>query len=504
VGTFWTRGTLVVLAVALLARLGVFFLCVQGQLPRAVTPDSDSYQHPALNLLRHGTFTHYDIEDGALEPKGPAYLTHGGVPRVIATRGPYLPEVFRTPIYPAFLAGVYAVFGDNPLVAVFWQCLLGASACALVCFTGVRAGAPRAGFWGGLLLALDPGSALTCNLLITDTLYTWLLAVVVALLIAFSQRQRLAYLLAAGACVGLSVLCRPGGSYLPPLLAAWVLLASARPWRSRVVRMALFAAAVAVPVGPWLYRNYSTFGVWQVSSMQGLNLFFCKAADLESGALADGELSNAALRRLEEGVRPAIEERPRNQLEMAALYQDYAVRRIRQQPGTYAKLHVLGTAKMLLSHNVGEFYYLNGWQYRRTGLLAAVLEGTSAGGSSGAERRDPTGVTLALAETGWLLGLYVLAAVALMVAFRGGHRTLVALLLLVILYNVLTPGSQGIARFRLPAMPVIALMAGLGIERLTRSWSSRRAGAEAAGATAEPEPYGAPSQDPAGRAEVTA
>ena len=82
-------------------------------------------------LRRHHIFTFYDLSEGVREPEGPAYLTLGSIKRVIATRGPYLPEVFRTPGYPLFLAGIYSVAGEKPLVAVFWQCVLAATTCLL-------------------------------------------------------------------------------------------------------------------------------------------------------------------------------------------------------------------------------------------------------------------------------------------------------------------------------------------------------------------------------------
>jgi 4-amino-4-deoxy-L-arabinose transferase-like glycosyltransferase len=334
---------------------------------------------------------------------------------------------------------------------------------------------PRAGWWGGLILALDPGSVLNSNLVITETLYTWLIAASLLLLVSYWRHARLGYLFAAGLLLGLSILSRPAGTYLPVLAAIWVFLFAARTWRSSTAALCPLLIGLAIPLVPWAARNHSTFGAWQLSSIQGLNLFFCKAADLESNSLGDQERSNAALKMMEEEIRPAIEETPRNQLEMAQLYQTFAVRRLLRQPVPYARLHVLGTVKLLLSHHAHDFYLLNGWKYQETGLLAMLL----GGGEDSARQsgpRDWFAISFALGETCWLLALYILAVLALWRGWRVETRALLVLLVLMALYSVALPGPEGIARFRVPAMPAIALLAGLGVGRL-RMLSFKRSSA---------------------------
>lgn len=476
-----TRWVLTVLALALLTRLGVFFLCVHGDRSRVLTLDTQSYHRPALNLLEHGVFSNYDLSNGISEPAGPAYLAHGGVKRIVATKGPFLPDAFRTPGYPFFLAAVYTVFSQDPLAVVFLQCLLGASTCAIVCLMGAVVGSPRGGFLGGLFLALDPGSVLDCNLVVTETVYTWLLCAALLSLLAALYRQSVPLLVLAGLLAGSSILCRPGGAYLPLVVALGILASAWKPWRARLGYAMLFLLCALVPLAPWLWRNYSLFGVWQISSIQGLNLFFCKAADLESNSLGDQEQANVAIQQLEQEIRPAIEERPRNQLEMANLYQEYAIRHIRRQPGAYLKLHALGTVKLLLSPNVDELYSLNEWPYQRSGLFSMILEGPKGHGTDQSmQKRDYFALTLALAETLWLVALYALALAGILTSGRAQWRGYLLLLVLVGLYTIAIAGSQGSARFRLPAMPVIVLLAGLGVERLRRLKSSYQSAERAA------------------------
>jgi hypothetical protein len=464
--------SLAIFAFAALPRLGIFFTCTVADAERVFTQDSRTYERPAFNLLERGVFSSYDLSNGVIEPDGPSYMKIG-VNRITATKGPYVYEVFRTPFYPGYLAAVYGLFGYMPLLAVFGQCLLGASTCVLVYLVGVAVGLPRAGAWGGFLLAVDPCSVLNCNFLQTETWYTWLLYAGLLAVVRYATRQRFGHLVLAGGCIGLSILCRPAGMFLPLVIALGLLLRPGASWKRRVSAPVIFVAATLLTLFPWLYRNYTHFGVWRLSSLPGLNLFYCKAADLEANSLWDEPRANLARQRLEKEIEPALRERPRNQFEMADLYQEYGLRKILSQPGRYLKLHLLGTIKLFLSPDADTLYDLCGRPYQRTGLFTAMLEGTAAGGSEASRSLDQNlYVAISLLHIAGLLLLYALAAAGLWLSRASGAAWVLALLTLITLYFGLTPGPQGVSRFRAPAMPALCFLAGAGLDKLRRSASS--------------------------------
>ena len=76
------------------------------------TYDSQGYELRALNLLRHGVFSSDE-------------------------RAPFAPDLRRTPIYPAFVAAVYAVVGQRPDAVALLQIVLGSLA-ALLAFSSRR------------------------------------------------------------------------------------------------------------------------------------------------------------------------------------------------------------------------------------------------------------------------------------------------------------------------------------------------------------------------------
>lgn len=109
-----------VVIVALGLRLTVFAMTYQNS-QRVQHDDSGSYIRPALNLIHYATFTQLPQEQEFREPDQP--FKRGISARVptdlIATKGPYLYDVFRTPGYPFFLAVIFKTSGYAPLTATF-------------------------------------------------------------------------------------------------------------------------------------------------------------------------------------------------------------------------------------------------------------------------------------------------------------------------------------------------------------------------------------------------
>lgn len=73
---------------------------------RLLNHDSKEYHNIAVNLIENKVFSNTESS-------------------------PHSPNIFRTPIYPFFLASVYAIFGYKPYIAIFFQLIIGAITCIL-------------------------------------------------------------------------------------------------------------------------------------------------------------------------------------------------------------------------------------------------------------------------------------------------------------------------------------------------------------------------------------
>jgi hypothetical protein len=233
----WFVGTLLG---AIAFRAALFF---SGLVERVFTTgDSPEYRALARSLLEHGVFG----IDGT-------------------------PKMNRTPGYPAFLALVYAFFGQSQLAVTSAQIFIDALSCAMVVDIALRSGLSRTARW---VVAVSSAccvfSAALSYQVMTETLFsTLLVASVWALptggLTAIGRKDAWRGIAFSGACCGAATLVRPTEAVtliaFPLLLGALLL----HRLRKRILNRRLlvpaftFAAAAAVVVVPWMARNRIVF-----------------------------------------------------------------------------------------------------------------------------------------------------------------------------------------------------------------------------------------------------
>jgi 4-amino-4-deoxy-L-arabinose transferase-like glycosyltransferase len=137
----------------------------------------------------------------------------------------YGPRVFhQDPLYPYFVAAVYALARPEPLSVLLLQLLLGAAAAAAIALLAERLAGPRAGLAAGVLAALYAPFIFYESLLLRDTLLV-LLATTLHLAIEEARRRPgLIWWSLTGLVAGAIYLAKPNVIVFMPFLAAWLLL----------------------------------------------------------------------------------------------------------------------------------------------------------------------------------------------------------------------------------------------------------------------------------------
>jgi 4-amino-4-deoxy-L-arabinose transferase-like glycosyltransferase len=169
---------------------------------------------------------------------------------------PYVPGVFRSPGYPAFLAFLFAVFGHSFKAAFLANALLDSITTVFVTLIVAKLSSVEHALLSGALYALYPYPAIFCGMLIQDTLLTF--AVISVLLVLVSDTRWKWPLL--GVLLGLTALIKP---FL--ILFSAVPLVFTRKWRRAVVMMAV----TVLTISPWVLRNYVTFHAFPPLSVGG-------------------------------------------------------------------------------------------------------------------------------------------------------------------------------------------------------------------------------------------
>lgn len=185
------------------------------------------------------------------------------------------PTARRPPLYPAFLAALYAVFGPDPLAGRLAQVLLGIAVVALTAAVARRLFDRRVALAAAALAALNPFLAFISGYLLTENLYMVLLLAALWLApgpraVMQAPRRRA---LAAAALLAGATLTRPAGLPVFEWVIAAVLLLGSLSWRARLGRALVMAAAFAVVVAPWHARNAVVMGGWVLTTHGGITFY---------------------------------------------------------------------------------------------------------------------------------------------------------------------------------------------------------------------------------------
>lgn len=176
--------------------------------------------------------------------------------------------LFFPPLYPMLCKVMLLLFGASAIYGVLAaQVLLGTGTVFFVWLVACRiTGSERVAFLAGLVTAADPLLLVHTPMILTETLYAFLLAALVATLICLDVNRRGHFFL-LGMVVGLALLTRSVGLVLWPVLVFFWKL-QRWPWRWLGV-VALVAFALCLPR---MLNNLERFGRFEVTASGKYNI----------------------------------------------------------------------------------------------------------------------------------------------------------------------------------------------------------------------------------------
>ena len=198
-----------------------------------------------------------------------------------ATAPPYETDVFRTPVYPLWAGGLEILGGIKALYLS--QIFLHAVLCVLLFFLSSRLFGVKAGLVSGLFCASDLMLSTLSLTAMSEVLFVVLES---ALLFAFFSWTRAGpaasgrRFLAIGLVSGALMLVRPGGLYLPVVLAALIAVNACRlgVWKDGLRRASALILGAVIVAGPWIARNYLVFRIPRLTTNDTVVLVYYTAA----------------------------------------------------------------------------------------------------------------------------------------------------------------------------------------------------------------------------------
>lgn len=331
--------------------------------------------------------------------------------------------IFHPPVYPYFIGVAAKLFGGLLGVKVA-QAVVGALLVPAVGFLGRRGFGERAGLLGAAVVALYPELVWFTSHFWAETVFTtllwWALERYAALLAPTAGRSRersVGLAVLAGLLLGVAILTRETVLYLLPFLALGLLFAR----RGVLVAAVLLGAALAV-VAPWTWRNHVVFDAFvPVSTSGGLNLYQGNARLTRQQVYDEYHAVRGRIAKYEfarrKGVEAVLERQPW-----------WIFEKLRDESPNFFEAD-----SQALVH------------VRR--------------GAYGEPRLVPAAVATAVVVLPFLvlLGLVVPGVAAVP---RNGVAALVCGFL--VYYTLLHVATHGYARYRIPALPALFLLAAVG------------------------------------------
>lgn len=441
-----TKRLLTLLILAALIR-GVMLWVVIQYPDRTIRRDSEGYIQVAVNLL-------------------------GGHGISLRTEPPYVPSALRTPVFPMFIAFFYKLFGNSYLIIAIAQVVISLITVALTYLLGLKLLSENEAWIGALLFALSSAPAIYAVFILSETLFTLLLILVLLAMVLYRERKQICWLVAAGIIAGLAILCRPVAAYFPVLAVGLIWLAEPGKLRKSLTGIFAFLLVCTLVVGPWVWRNMRQLGIPVISTISSYNLLFYNAVSLKADQ--EGVSQAHARADLQTQVNAELAKRDGldNETIQTRLFDKWGWQIILAHPLRYAVIHLENDLNNFLP-DVTDFLELMGVTQGAKGTLSVLNQQgiVAAIGHYFEGRIWLIGLTLP-----WivLLGfIYLAGIVGVFVLLRRKDWFGLSLLLLPVLYYMLLPGAPSNPRFRVPVMPYLCLLGGIGCIRLT-GWLQKK------------------------------
>ena len=374
--------------------------------------------------------------------------------------GHYRPEseqdLIWPPGYPAFIYAASGFSDPNPLYVGLVQLVLTGLTSFMLLMIGVETGSASAGMLAGLLNAASPNAGLWSLTIMSESLFGFLLVLGVLTWLLYASREKSLWLVLSGLALGLGALVRPIGI---SLLALWFLVTLA--WGRRKQGLSASIASAVIVLGsagimilPWVARNWQVHGEVVFSRVGRKTLDTFNLATVL--ASAEGTTRDRAAGRI--GAQDGEFES--------------ALDVIRKYPSEFIKQQALGVLRSTVGVESGVWARLFGYGIERQGgfgVLTGLLQGEFVTAlellwSSLRDSRTALLMLLTLAAMLYSVALYVMSVFSVGWARAQGRLAayLVLLIGLTVTYLLVVPGAAGQSRFRIPAEPLITMLAGFG------------------------------------------
>lgn len=243
------RRAVLIIGLVALAHATLYIVYQSGEWRSATAwTDQSGYQRLGASLATTGQFTRYADTDV------------------------FVPEVIRTPGYPAFVALIYWLFGvNNDLAVAIAQAFVFVAICWMVYLIARRAAGDRSALVAAAMTALYSPLPYFGSLIVTELWTTFMATAAVLVCLRAAQRGQIRDYVLAGALFSATTLVRPAFVLMPFFFAIAVPLLVRQQRNTTALKgWAALVVTAAVVLSPWFIYNYVNLGQITLSPAGGV------------------------------------------------------------------------------------------------------------------------------------------------------------------------------------------------------------------------------------------
>jgi 4-amino-4-deoxy-L-arabinose transferase-like glycosyltransferase len=359
------------------------------------------------------------------------------------------PNTYYVPGYPVFLIPGIMIH-HVAFVAIGFQILLSVGTNFLVyALTKIITQSDNDAFWAGLLYAIEPLSIIFSTLIMPETLFTFMITFALFCLFRSIILKSKLYLITAAVSLGLSAYVSPSSLGLLIIIPG-ILFISKRLTDLPAKKIVLFLIIGSSIVGIWYVRNFAILGNWTFTS--GIQELLINETS---------EIGSASIN------LPHYTERSKNSLEIY-------INQIYENPGKWMKLHLKHLLSTLLGSEAHTYLRLLNLIPKSTEIEAALWQGQGLMKYMYSNYRNvPASFILVFGIlTSVNLMIYTMAPIGLL---KQGIRSygIVLVITIILYFLIISSGVWGYSRFRHPVMPLLCVLAGIGLSKVQAYFSGQ-------------------------------
>jgi len=372
----------------------------------------------------------------------------------------------RTLGYPYFVTAIYSVSGNSIWLVFAIQTIMNILMVPMAYWLSRRVfDSRKAGLFAAAIFALSAiPAAYAIRYLYTETLFAFVLMIFLMVYFHAWKRESLKWFLLLGVIIGLGAHVRSILQYFV-VIPTLVILLQDRTIRNKAIIAAALIIGLMLTMAPGQIRNYKEYGHYSLSTISG-NVLFKHMVQ----AKADTEGTDYFQARDDMGWQQWVDDD--NPFDRSADAKSAGLRYVSSNPKEFVLLWVKGMISFLIGTEKSSYLYIILNQER------PVLD-TANGYETFSQRiiRNIKSIQKEYFLTP-ILGVkflleYVLIAAGFIVLIRRKQKLLALFFILSILYFIVATGPMGRApRYKIPVIPVYAVVGGGGFTMIWAYWES--------------------------------